>query len=1042
MNDRKPAGDFQPKRIFISYGHDGLVNVADRLKEDLIARGHEVWFDAERIKAGGDWERYIEEGLDWASQNDRGRIILLMTPHSVRRPDGFCLNELARAILRSIRILPVMLVWCEPPLSICRIQWLDMQDCVPLRDRFDRYQSKLSMLVEALEHDRIDFEGFHASLLNLLKPLSFDAEIKYNLDQFTGRVWIFELIDEWLVRKQSRIFWINGSPGVGKSAIASWLCAHRREIAAFHFCRFDNIQKRDPRRCVMSIAYQMSTQLPAYEERLKNITTDDIGNMNAKTLFDHLIVQPLSGIPAPDKDMVILIDALDEASVNGKNELCGFIASEFERTPEWLRLIITSRPDPEVMGPLQAFRPFIIDISDPRNERDIRMFLTQELKKYINGNEPPASVIESIVKKSDGLFLYAEWIARELASGSLSLAHVEEFPQGLGGIYLKFFDRQFSDIKEWESGVRPALEVLSALREPVDIKALSKIFNWNVHEERKFRRSMGSLFLFDGQVRPFHKSLMEWLTNEDKDDPYLVSIPEGHRTLADFGLTAYRSGEASWSAYLIMYLPDHLYLSHKIDELKEILGNLRFIRKAWEKDRFNLMRQWTFLEECTPLSMKDLYRPIIDSPEKADDVDLMALVYLLKSTFNHDQALPILRYLKSYYERSGNPGGTQEVLGNLAYILIARSDFNEAMNLLKEQERICRDTGNMSGLQNSLLYQANILHFKNDFDRAMELLREQESICRKIGNIEGIQESLSFQSLILRVRGDLTGAMALVIEQETLCRDSGNLDSMLSCLMEEGLILRMMGRLDEAMATFKKQESLSRKIGNKDMLWGSLYGCAMVLRMKGDTDAALALLHECESICRKLENKFAVGEVLGEEALAIRSKGDLVTAMALLKEREQISLELGDRFGLQFSYGNQAIILRLKSDLDGALALHKEEERICREIGHKRDLAMSLSNQAIILRMKGDLEAAMLLHKDAEKSLREIGYKYGLQDALGEEAMTLYAKGDVDGAIVFLKEQAFICSDMGLKNDLKICNDRQLQLLSSTIHKKEKESVF
>jgi tetratricopeptide (TPR) repeat protein len=906
-----------------------------------------------------------------------------------------------------------------------------MQDCVPLPDRCDRYLSKFTMLAEALEHNRTDFEGFHASLLTLLKPLSFDAEIKYNLDHFTGRAWIFKLVDEWLLRKQSRIFWIIGSPGVGKSAIASWLCAHRREIAAFHFCRFDNIQKRDPRRCVMSIAYQLSTQLPAYEERLKNIKADDIGDMNAKTLFDHLIVQPLSGIPAPERDMVILIDALDEATVNGKNELCGFIASEFERTPEWLRLVITSRPDPEVMGPLQAYRPFIIDISDPRNERDIRMFLAQELKKYYAGNELPDPVIESIVKKSDGLFLYAEWIVRELANGRLSIGRVDEFPQGLGGIYLKFFDRQFPDIQEWESGVRPILEVLSALLEPVDIKTLSWLFNWNTHQERKFRRWMGSLFQFDGQVRPFHKSLMEWLTNEKKEDPYFVSIPEGHRSLADYGMKAYRSGEESWSAYLVMYLPDHLYISGKTDELKEVMGDLRFILKAWEKDRFNLLKQWTYLEECTSLRIKDIYRPAIGSPEKADDKDLLALAYLLKSTFHHDEALPILWYLKSYYERSGDLGGTQEVLGNLAWILIGRSDFNGAMGLLKKEERICRETGNLPGLQYSLLYQANILHFRNDFDRAVALLREQEAICRQIGNMECLQESLSLQSVILRARGDLTGAMVLAKEQEALCRENGNVDGILSSLMDQGLILRMMGRLDEAMALFKEHESISRKIGNKDMLWASLYGHAMVLCMKGEPYAALTLLNESESICRKLENKFAVGEVLGEKALALRSKGDLDAAMALLKERERISIELGDRFGLQSSYGNQAIILRMKGDLDGAMALHKEEERICREIGHKRDLAMSLSNQAIILRMKGDLDGALALHKEAERSLREIGYKYGLQEVLGEQAMTLYEQGDADGARALLKEQASIRAEMGL-----------LQVHDVRAHVKEKQPVL
>ena len=53
-----------------------------------------------------------------------------------------------------------MLVWCEPPLSICRIQWLDMQDCIPLQDRCERYQLKFSMLAEALEHDRTTSRGF------------------------------------------------------------------------------------------------------------------------------------------------------------------------------------------------------------------------------------------------------------------------------------------------------------------------------------------------------------------------------------------------------------------------------------------------------------------------------------------------------------------------------------------------------------------------------------------------------------------------------------------------------------------------------------------------------------------------------------------------------------------------------------------------------------------------------------------------------------------------------------------------------------------
>jgi hypothetical protein len=93
------------RRIFLSYGHDEHVTLAQRLKQDLEARGHEVWFDAERLIPGADWERYIEEGLEWVAAVPReGRVVLIMTPYSVRRPDGYCLNEIARALRDSEKL--------------------------------------------------------------------------------------------------------------------------------------------------------------------------------------------------------------------------------------------------------------------------------------------------------------------------------------------------------------------------------------------------------------------------------------------------------------------------------------------------------------------------------------------------------------------------------------------------------------------------------------------------------------------------------------------------------------------------------------------------------------------------------------------------------------------------------------------------------------------------------------------------------------------------------------------------------------------------
>jgi hypothetical protein len=570
------------RRIFISYGHDEHAALAQALKQDLTARGHEVWFDADRLRPGGDWEDYIARGLDWvAEQPGVGRVVLLMTPHSVRRPDGYCLNEIARALDRRLNVVPVMVVWSEPPLSICRIQWLDMQDCVPLQDRRERYEVKFRRLAEALEHDRLDFEGVQSRLFRLLEPLPFDADLNQHLPRFTGRLWVFERLDAWLADPAaSRVFWITGAPGVGKTALASWLCARRREVAAFHLCRHGHDQKADPRKCVLSLAYQLGSQLPAYQQRLSALNLEKLAaEANARTLFDGLIVQPLGErFPPPDRTVLVLIDALDEATKDGKNELAGFLASEFPKTPAWLRLVLTSRPEPEVLYPLQGLTPYVLDASAPENEADIRAYLARELKPFAGG-AVPGDVVDQVVARSEGLFLYVEWVRQELAEGRLRLDRLGQFPQGLGGVYAQFFERQFPDRAGYERSVRPALDVVAAAREPVEVGLLASLFGWGDHEQTRFCRALGSLFPAHdgGTIQACHRSVLDWLTDPRRAGPFFVSAKEGHQRLAAAGWELFRGEPARLPGYFLRHLLQHLLAARRWDEVEEVLCSLPYL---------------------------------------------------------------------------------------------------------------------------------------------------------------------------------------------------------------------------------------------------------------------------------------------------------------------------------------------------------------------------------------------------------------------------------------------------------------------------------
>jgi WD40 repeat protein len=574
-------------RIFLSYGHDEHSDLARVLKRDLEARGHEVWFDEDRLMAGADWETRIEQGLQWAaSEPDCGRVVLLITPHSVRRPDGYCLNELARAISRGLPIVPLMAVWSEPPLSICRIQWLDLRDCLPLGAQPAAYQRRLDQLATALAQDGTSFEGVQARLMALLDPLPFGAEINEHLARFTGRDWIFQKINHWLADAGAeKIFWITGGPGVGKTALAAKLSATRPDIVAVHFCQAGHTQKGDPRRCVLSIVYQLSTQLPEYESRLNALPLQSIiTESDARTLFDRLILQPLAAnFPDPGRMLVVLIDALDEATQEGRNALASFLGAEFPKTPAWLRLIITSRPDPEVTYPLQAITADAIDAATSENESDIRAFLQRELKSHLLDVRNASAIVDGLIQRSEGNFLYVEWLRREIMAGRVSLADPGALPQGMGGVYAQFAARQWPDVGTFKKDIGPVLDIVAAAREPLTLAFLGEMFGWSERQQIDFQDTLGSLFILpDGRIIPFHKSLLDWLTDRSKSGRYFVSAADGNRRLTEYCVAQYEKNPLALPGYVRGHLPAHLIADKRWDTLEAVLTNLAFLEAKTE----------------------------------------------------------------------------------------------------------------------------------------------------------------------------------------------------------------------------------------------------------------------------------------------------------------------------------------------------------------------------------------------------------------------------------------------------------------------------
>jgi hypothetical protein len=229
-------------------------------------------------------------------------------------------------------------------------------------------------------------------------------------------------VEKWL-ESSRRVLWITGEAGVGKSALAAWLCNKRPEVAAYHFCRFGNSDRVDARRALFSLAYQLSTQLPVYQDRLNASPLDKVVvETNLPTVFDRLFAEPLKDpVPIADKPQVIVIDALDEATRHGSNELASLIGGEFQRMPPWLRVIVTSRPhEQEINFALQALDPWKLDAGGAENLQDIREYLGRELPPFTGNGVVSNEIVDAIVERSERLFLYVSWVRQVVDRGQIA----------------------------------------------------------------------------------------------------------------------------------------------------------------------------------------------------------------------------------------------------------------------------------------------------------------------------------------------------------------------------------------------------------------------------------------------------------------------------------------------------------------------------------------------------------------------------------------------------------------------------------------------
>jgi WD40 repeat protein len=385
------------------------------------------------------------------------------------------------------------------------------------------------------------------------------------------REWAFKKVAAWRQdpSPSSRVFVITADKGIGKSCIAAMLTQIQKDfIWGYFFCRHDQLSWRDPKRLVMTWAYQISEKLPEYkrllEEELQGYTKLSLMELRVQDLFTLLLAGPLHQLSSPPTEPVaLLVDALDECEHQGRNELLTFIRCRWGELPHWLRLIATSRPSGgadvvnDILKQLQKFSPLKLAADDELNVQDIEVFARELLKgKLAGGEREEEEAVALLVGKAQGTFLYLQYAQEtylsqhnpqevsEEENTKLTMERLEEMPEGLSELYGDEFARLESVVAQLtqrdderqhlKETMQQCLEVVVAAQEPVPLEAMAEVLGCSKALAKKV---LGTLTLFlperGGRVMVWHKSLRDYLTDEDREgERHWVDERAGHRLLA------------------------------------------------------------------------------------------------------------------------------------------------------------------------------------------------------------------------------------------------------------------------------------------------------------------------------------------------------------------------------------------------------------------------------------------------------------------------------------------------------------------------------
>ncbi|KIM27453.1 hypothetical protein M408DRAFT_24399 [Serendipita vermifera MAFF 305830] len=341
------------------------------------------------------------------------------------------------------------------------------------------------------------------------------------------------------------ILWLDGYPGVGKSAIATevvdQLAALGRLGSSFFFQR-QRAADLTPHALWRNVAYDLSRRHPSVRRtvilKLEEDTTSP-ETFNLQNIFRHFIREPLmKSTDIPEARLpVVVIDALDECGgLEGQQsthrKMLVKTIHDWSQLPTRFKLLVTSRGENDIKRLFSITKHHHIEILagemvDAQSSEDIKTFLMEEFRNITaqyalsspQTNWPDAETIHLLVYMAGGLFIWAQTVIKFISLGEpergLNQVLEGRAKGNIDTLYDQILKASFSreeDIQDFQTVVG----AIVLMKAPLSLISLAHLLSMNKSSVEHVCIRLRSVLEYHNNLRFYHQSFVDFLLNHDR----------------------------------------------------------------------------------------------------------------------------------------------------------------------------------------------------------------------------------------------------------------------------------------------------------------------------------------------------------------------------------------------------------------------------------------------------------------------------------------------------------------------------------------------